>query len=105
VGRSRARRDDHDLVHDEVRATVALLRLACEDARRRLAGADGSLAAVAAADRRVLADQLEGVMEEHRRLWTARFRPGGLDDSLAWFDHLADCYATGETDPAWFGPA
>jgi hypothetical protein len=105
VGRSEARRGDRDLVHDEVRATVGLLRLACEDGRRRMAGADGSLAAVDPADRRLLATRLEGVMEEHRRLWMARFRPGGLDDSLAWFAHLADCYATGEADPGWFGPS
>jgi hypothetical protein len=104
VARSRARRPDRALVHDEIRATARLLRLACADARLRLAG-DGSLASVDAGDRRGLAGELDAVIDEHRRLWTTRFRPGGLDDSVAWFDHLSDCYRTGEADGAWFGPS
>ncbi len=41
---------------------------------------------------------------EYRRLWLERFRPGGLDDSMAWFDHLLDCYRTGTAERSWFGP-
>jgi hypothetical protein len=103
VDRARPARPDGDRVGDEVNATVGLLRLAVEDARLRLAG-DGSLASVPAADRAGLADLLDGVTAEHRRLWDEAFRPGGLEDSLAWFDHLGSCYATGQADPAWFGP-
>jgi hypothetical protein len=88
---------------DEIRATVGLLRLATADARLRLAG-DGSLASVDAGDRAGLGQALEVVTAEHRRLWTEKFRPGGLEDSVAWFDHLGDCYRTGETDRSWFGP-
>jgi hexosaminidase len=103
VGRAAPSRADGGLVTDEMRATVGLLRLACRDARLRLAG-DGSLASVGPADRAQLAGALEAVVDEHRRLWGERYRPGGLDDSVAWFDHLGDCYRTGETDREWFGP-
>jgi hexosaminidase len=101
--RARPRRADGDLVCDELRATVGVLRLATSDARLRLAG-DGSLASVAASDRARLGRALDAVVADHRRLWAAAFRPGGLDDSVAWFDHLGDCYRTGEADPGWFGP-
>ncbi|MGH9016322.1 MAG: family 20 glycosylhydrolase [Acidimicrobiales bacterium] len=103
VARAAPRRADGALVGDEVRATVALLRLCTADARLRLAG-DGTLASVAETDRRALAAALEPVVAEHRRLWTTRFHPGGLDDSVGWFDHLLDCYRTGRADPNWFGP-
>jgi hypothetical protein len=33
------------------------------------------------ADRPVLASALESIIAEHRDLWLARSRPGGLDDS------------------------
>jgi hypothetical protein len=104
VGHARPRRPDAGLVLDEIRATVGLLRLACSDAHLRLRG-DGSLSSVAPSDRAVLAAELDAVVSEHRRLWGQAFRPGGLDDSVAWFEHLRSCYATGETDRRWFGPA
>ena len=98
------RRPDGGLVLDELRATVEVLRLSCHDARLRMAG-DGSLASVASSDRAALGRRLDGVVSEHRRLWTERFREGGLADSVGWFDHLASCYATGEADRYWFGPS
>jgi hypothetical protein len=94
---------DGGLATDELRATAALLRLACRDATLRLAG-DGTLASVPAADRDALARALDEFVEEYRRLWTSRYRPGGLSDSVAWFDHLGGCYRTGTADPSWFGP-
>jgi hypothetical protein len=104
VGRAGPRRPDADLLLDEVRATVTVLRLTVRDARLRLAG-DGSRAWGAPPDRAALAVDLDAVVDEHRRLWTARFRPGGLADSVAWFDHLGSCYRTGEADRNWFGPS
>ena len=52
-----------------------------------------------------LALELDDVVSEHRRLWTTTCRPGGLEDSVAWFDHLRSCYLTGEADKTWFGPS
>ena len=66
--------------------------------------ADGTLASVPAADREALATELGIRIEEYRRLWLERFRPGGLSDSTAWFEHLLGCYRTGTTDRSWFGP-
>lgn len=103
LGLARPQRADGKLVTEELAATGVLLRLACRDARLRLAG-DGTLASVAAPDRAALAATLRGIIEEHRRLWLARNRPGGLGDSVAWFSHLQGCYETGHADGAWFGP-
>jgi hypothetical protein len=103
VRRARPGVIDGALVADEIHATAGLLRLACRDARLRLAG-DGTLAAVSEADRGRLARALDDVIDEHRRLWTRRYRPGGLSDSVAWFDHLRGCYRTGSVEPSWFGP-
>jgi hypothetical protein len=104
VARGRPARDDGGRLMDEIRATVALLRLASHDARLRLAG-DGSLSSVSGPDRAGLGRELEAVMAEHGRLWTESFRPGGLEDSQAWLAHLASCYRSGEADGAWFGPS
>ena len=103
LGRSRPQRSDGELVKDELAAGAAIVQLACHDARLRLAG-DGTLASVAATDRTALSGRLRGIVEEHRRLWLARNRRGGLDDSVAWFDHLGSCYETGHADRKWFGP-
>jgi hypothetical protein len=103
VGRARPMRGDGELVLDEMRATARLVRLSCHDARLRMAG-DGTLGSVGTDDRSALARELDALVEEFRRLWGERFRPGGLNDSVAWFDHLGACYRTGETETTWFGP-
>ncbi len=103
LGRARPRRPDGRLVVEEMVATAALLRLACRDAGLRLQG-NGTLESVAGADRDALATELVARIDEHRRLWLERFRPGGLSDSAAWFEHVLHCYRTGTTDRSWFGP-
>jgi len=103
LGRARPRRPDGQLVVEEIVATAALLRLACDDAELRLRG-DGTLGSVAPADRDALANELRSRIDEHRRLWLERCRPGGLSDSTAWFEHVLDCYRTGTADRSWFGP-
>lgn len=100
---ARPGRPDAALLLDEIRATGALLRLTCRDAALRLHG-DGSLASIPPADRDALATELGDRVTEYRRLWLERFRPGGLDDSVAWFDHLLACYRTGTAERSWFGP-
>jgi hypothetical protein len=103
LGRARPGRADGGLVREEIRATSGFLRLACRDLALRLRG-DGSLASLSPADRASLAAALVDGVEEYRRLWLERCRPGGLSDSTAWFDHLLDCYRTGQADRSWFGP-
>ena len=102
LGRARPQRADGALVLDELRAGAALVALMCRDARARLEG-DGWLASVPDARRQELAADLEPLIESHGELWLARNRPGGLDDSLAWLEHLRECYRTGVTERAWGG--
>ena len=102
LGQARPRRSDGALVLDELRTGAALVSLLCRDARARL-DADGWLASVPEARRRELAADLGPLIEAHRHLWLARNRPGGLDDSLAWLEHLRECYRTGAVDRAWGG--
>lgn len=77
IGDARPGGADGALVVDEWRNGAAMLGLAIDEGRRRL---DPS-----AADRAALVDRLDNVEREHRRLWLARNRPGGLDDSCARF--------------------
>jgi hypothetical protein len=62
------------------------------------------LASLAPTDRDALASRLEACTGEYRRLWLERFRPGGLSDSTAWFEHLLGAYRTGHAERTWFGP-
>jgi hypothetical protein len=102
IGRARPRRPDGGLVLDELRNAAALVGLLCRDGRARLAG-DGWLASVSPAERRRLAAELVPLIDAHRELWLARNRPGGLEDSAAWLEHLRVAYETGETDMRWGG--
>jgi hexosaminidase len=102
LARARPRRADGALVVEELGAGAALVSLMCRDARARLEG-DGWLASVPEQRRRQLASELEPLIETHRRLWLARNRPGGLDDSAAWLEHLRECYLSGTTERGWGG--
>ena len=103
LARSRPARADGGLVIEELRAAARWLELGSNDARARLAG-DGMLSSIPAAERGALASACGEIADEHRRLWLERNRPGGLNESVAWLDHLKDCYLTGQADPQWFGP-
>lgn len=103
LDRSGSRRPDAALIAAELRNSVALVRVLAADARARLAG-DGSIASVDDTTRAELRTRLEPVITEHERLWLERNRPGGLRESRAWLEHLADVYATGVADRGWSGP-
>ncbi len=100
INRSQPRRADGALIKDELRNGSALVGILTRDARARLL-VDGTLGQVDLPARDALAGGLAPVIAEHRRLWLARNRPGGLDDSLAWLEHLLSCYETGETPSNW----
>ncbi len=65
LGRARMARADASLTQDEFRSAAAMLRHACQRGR-------GSSAPTSSID---------AIVQEHRRLWLARNRPGGLQDS------------------------
>jgi hexosaminidase len=102
LARARPRRSDGALVIEELRNSIALVSILARDGRARVEG-DGTLASIPTAVRAGFAAELAPVMAEHERLWLARNRPGGLPDSLAWLEHLRDCYETGEIDSTWNG--
>jgi hexosaminidase len=89
----------------ELRNSMSLVRLCCDDLRVRLeSGERGSLAEVPEQARRALASRLADIVTEHRALWLTRNRHGGLDESCAWLDHLEGCYLEGEAERDWAGP-
>jgi hypothetical protein len=63
------------LIQDEFVNAAAMLRHACRRGRWKLEPDKNS--------GKALADELTAVIDEHRRLWLARNRPGGLADSAA----------------------
>jgi hexosaminidase len=99
---AKPRRDDASLLVDEVLWTIDVLDLMTDDARARVAAAN-TLASVPQSERNEFAARLAALTDEHRRLWLARNRPGGLADSIGWLDHLRDAYETGQPDPTWAG--
>jgi len=78
------------LVGDELSATIRILRHACDraDIMFRIAQKRD----VRPLLRRMQTD-MRTIMRDHRRLWRARNRPGGLPDSLAHYSRLADEYS------------
>ncbi|HEY5173602.1 MAG TPA: hypothetical protein VIK54_17900, partial [Acidimicrobiia bacterium] len=102
VARARPRRDDGARLVEEVIWTIDVLELLTDDARARLAG-DSTLGSVPQARRDVFARRLAALTDQHRALWLARNRPGGLVDSVAWLDNLHVAYETGQPEPAWGG--
>jgi hexosaminidase len=95
IARSRPSSEDGLLVREELRNAIALVRVLVHDGTARLGG-NGSLESIPPEQRDALAGELRPVIAEHCRLWQARNRPGGLDDSCAWLENLLRCYETGE---------
>ena len=91
LSRSRPGRADGALVVAELDASARLLDLLVDDAQARLLGG-GTIEAVPESTRAVLAAELDELMAEHRELWLARNRPGGLDDSCGRLSALAAVY-------------
>jgi hexosaminidase len=89
----RPQADDGELVREELRFTAGLLRHAARLGRERFATAGLATHEIPPAERRRLAEELDGLMAEYRRLWAARSRPGGLQDSVGRMLALKGSYA------------
>jgi hypothetical protein len=94
LGTATPARADGPSVVAELDTSARLLALLVRDARARLA-AGGTLEAVPADVRRAFADELNGLVAEHRLHWLARNRPGGLDDSARRLTDLRAAYVEG----------
>ncbi|MHB8507359.1 MAG: family 20 glycosylhydrolase [Candidatus Dormibacteria bacterium] len=84
-------RADGALILDEVAATADLLRNLIHNAIARLQHG-GAIEDVPPVERRKLAAELEPVISQHRQLWLARNRPGGLDESAGHLEALLRSY-------------
>ena len=102
VARARPERADAAMLTDETRFSIDLVGLLTRDGKARLRG-DGSLDSVGADERARLGDELDTLTDRYRARWLARNRPGGLSDSVRWFENLQAAYATGRPDPRWGG--
>jgi hexosaminidase len=76
-------RPDAKLYLDEVANAARLLRFATELAIEWKQTDEGKVKAINAERRLELADELKGIIAEHKRLWVIRNRVGGLVDSVA----------------------
>ncbi len=88
-------RMDADLVMDEYDLVGCLLRHACKLGLARLAAPDHAVTNIPAEVRARLADELEAMIEEYRRIWLARNRSGGLADSAGRLERLLALYRAG----------
>ena len=79
---------DAGLVADEFRNTARMLRHACD---RGILTRRGELGRTD--HRRRLADDIRDIMTQHRFLWLARNRPGGLEDSERVLDQRLQEYS------------
>lgn len=92
--------DDASLVIRELTNAIDLVDLACDDALARLAG-DGSIESVAQSKRDELASRMNEIIVRHRELWSARNRPGGLDDTVRRLEMPLVAYKTGDASRTW----
>jgi hexosaminidase len=93
LGQARPAADDGQLVGRELELTAGLLRHAVRLGRERFATPGLSTREIALPRRRSLAEELDGLEAGYRRLWPARSRPGGLEDSAGRMRALKGSYA------------
>jgi hypothetical protein len=77
---------DHTLQVAEHAADKAIVRRATAGAPSQRPGGAGGAALIR------LAADMGSISETHRELWLKRNRPGGLDDSAAWYERIVDDY-------------
>jgi hypothetical protein len=88
VPRAKSTRPDARLIAAEFASAAALLRHACQ--RGLLALEDSPTKS--RAHKRELARDLTRILKEYRRLWHARNRPGGFEDSIALLKKMQNDY-------------
>jgi hypothetical protein len=81
LGRARMDREDAEITRDEFANATRMMLHAC---RRGTAMLEGSLDSTEIQEE--LAAEMNIILGEHRRLWTARNRVGGLQDSERAFE-------------------
>jgi len=85
--------DDGGLVREELEFTAQLLEHAARLGRARFATPGLATAEIPQQERRSLGAELESLAARYRKLWLARSRPGGLEDSAGRMLALKESYA------------
>ena len=80
-------------MREELELTADLLLHAAGLGRARFATPGLATREIPRAERRRLAEELDGLTARYRRLWAARSRPGGLEDSTGRLLALKGSYA------------
>jgi hexosaminidase len=93
VSGARLQAEDGRELREEIEFTAQLLVHASELGRARFGAPGLSLAQAPQAERRRLAAELAELEGQYRRLWLARSRPGGLEDSAGRMRALRGSYA------------
>lgn len=83
---------DADLIMDEFDLAANLLLHACKLGQAQLAAPGQKVTSIPDRQRKRLAEELEPLLDEYRRIWLARNRPGGLADSIARLEKLLELY-------------
>lgn len=95
LGGAAMSRADAGQVSEEFAHAGDLLRHACRLGRERLAAEGHAVALIPIGVRRGLAEELERITGDFRRLWLQRNRPGGLEDSSGRLEQLLGLYGVG----------
>jgi len=88
LSRAKIKRADNELIRDEIQLAARMMRHAC---RRCQLLHESTSSVDVGFIRQMKADVMEW-LEEYRRIWLERNRPGGLADSAARIERLVDEY-------------
>jgi hexosaminidase len=92
LSQARMARPDEALLADEFRLAAALMDHACRLGIARLEAVDNAMVNIPMKTREQLARELERLIEEYKRVWLSRNRPGGLKDSVGRLEKLFGLY-------------
>ena len=92
LDKSKMQFEDADLIKAEFLNAAALLRHACKRGEVMKQLAAGKTKEDLAKEINELKESMAPIMEEHKRLWLARNRVGGLDESIGYMQRLVDEY-------------
>ena len=81
-------RKDAELIQGEVRNNAAMAILACDLGLAQLENNGVEVGRLPEPARAKLIAEIEPIIKEHRRLWLARNRIGGLEESCSGLEHL-----------------
>jgi hypothetical protein len=92
VEKSSMKISDSKLIKAELICAANILRHGCRLGIAKIDASNKKIDRIPMARRVELANELEGIITEFKRLWLIRNRPGGLPDSVARFEKILKYY-------------